>query len=194
MPVTILLAFFASCPSDPGCAPLIAGVIKQARADHDVERVLFAAGHEHILQTIEATAPDIVVALHSVQTARADDIMRLVAALRADATVEIAALCHSRHQEESEVADAMKVILDREDNALYCSRARTLCLRGIATKIRYVDDNGLYACRHTALARLRANAKRDAARCLEELRLPAAGMKVRAVEARGRTAHRAHHH
>ena len=194
MSLTILLASFTSRPFDPDCRPLIAGVVKRARSVDDVERVIFAAGRDDILEAIEALAPDFVVALPHARAVRAEDVIRLIEALRADASVEIAALCHALDKDEDEVADAMKVVLDRHDNALFYSRARTLCLRGIATKIRYLDDHGLYACRRSTLARLHQDDARpsDAVSCLETLSLPALGMKMRVVEARAWAGRRPH--
>lgn len=114
-------------------------------------------------------------------------ITRMVDALRADSTLEMATLRTPIRSEEDYVnPHVVKVVVDADDNALYFSRApipfhRDLPPKGGSHAFKHL---GLYAYRREFLLRLASlpQTALERAESLEQLRVLEHGHRIRAVE------------
>ncbi|OFW14543.1 MAG: 3-deoxy-manno-octulosonate cytidylyltransferase [Acidobacteria bacterium RIFCSPLOWO2_02_FULL_67_21] len=112
-----------------------------------------------------------------------DMIAEVVAALAGDPAVEMSTVCR-RIAEPSEYTDpnVVKVVADRDGNALYFSRAPIPFERGGAAAPAY-KHIGLYAYRRPFLLRLAAlpQSPLEQAEALEQLRVLEHGFRIRTV-------------
>lgn len=139
-----------------------------------------------VMQTVDA---DIYINLQGDEPlVRPGDIALLADGMRADSSVQVGTLCHAIDAQEARNPNTVKVVLAGNGDALYFSRAAIPFARDDAPA-QYLKHVGVYAYRREVLAaysQLPA-AMLEQAEKLEQLRLLAAGLRIRAfkVEASG---------
>ncbi|MEF8699653.1 MAG: 3-deoxy-manno-octulosonate cytidylyltransferase [Candidatus Accumulibacter sp. UW27] len=120
---------------------------------------------------------------------RPADIATLAAGMWADRSVQVGTLCHPISPAEAASPDTVKVVLASNGDALYFSRAPIPFARDAGDVARYLKHVGVYAYRREVLAAYAGlpQAMLEQAEKLEQLRLLAAGLRIRAfaVEACG---------
>ncbi|MFT8274138.1 3-deoxy-manno-octulosonate cytidylyltransferase [Kerstersia gyiorum] len=117
---------------------------------------------------------------------RPGDIEILADGMRADPAIAVATLCHPISVQDAEDPNQVKVVLADNGDALYFSRARIPYVRDADTDtaVTYLKHIGIYAYRHDVLrdyARL-PRPVMERAEQLEQLRLLAAGLRIRALQ------------
>lgn len=120
---------------------------------------------------------------------RPADIEILAEGMRAEPGIAVATLCHPISAEDADDPNQVKVVLADNGDALYFSRARIPYVRDAGAEVTYLKHIGIYAYRRSVLNDY-ASLPRPAmerAEQLEQLRLLAAGLRIRAwqVEAVG---------
>ena len=134
-----------------------------------------------VMQTVDA---DIYINLQGDEPlVRPGDIALLAEGMRADSSVQVGTLCHPIDAQEARNANTVKVVLAANGDALYFSRAAIPFARDDAPA-RYLKHVGVYAYRREVLAaysQLPA-AMLEQAEKLEQLRLLAAGLRIRAFK------------
>lgn len=139
-----------------------------------------------VMQTIDA---DIYINLQGDEPlVRPGDIALLADGMLLDSSVQVGTLCHAIDAAEARNPNTVKVVLAANGDALYFSRAAIPFARDDAPA-SYLKHVGVYAYRREVLAaysQLPA-AMLEQAEKLEQLRLLAAGLRIRAfkVEASG---------
>ena len=115
---------------------------------------------------------------------RSDDIAKLASAMWADPAVQVGTLCHTIPAAEATNPNTVKVVLATNGDALYFSRAPIPYARGGGDVARYLKHVGIYAYRREVLAAYARLPQPmiEQAEKLEQLRLLAAGMRIRAFE------------
>lgn len=132
-----------------------------------------------VMQTVEA---DIYINLQGDEPlVRPGDIALLAEGMRADSSVQVGTLCHPIDAQEARNPNTVKVVLAANGDALYFSRAAIPFARDDAPA-RYLKHVGVYAYRREVLAAYSAlpAAMLEQAEKLEQLRLLAAGLRIRA--------------
>lgn len=114
---------------------------------------------------------------------RPGDITKLATGMFADPVLQAGTLCHSISAEESLNPNMVKVVLAANGDALYFSRSPIPYARNVY-KARYLKHVGIYAYRREVLARYAdlPQPMIEQAECLEQLRLLAAGLRIRVFE------------
>lgn len=114
---------------------------------------------------------------------RPGDVEKLVNGMQADPSVAVGTLYHRIMAEEAKNPDAVKIVLGDNDDALYFSRAPIPYPREF-TEAVYFKHVGVYAYRRAVLAGYAALPQPmiERAEKLEQLRLLAAGLRIRAFE------------
>jgi 3-deoxy-manno-octulosonate cytidylyltransferase (CMP-KDO synthetase) len=193
--------------------PLIQHVYERSSAARSLERVLVATDDPRILEAVQRfggeallTSPD-----HPSGTDRLAEVARkmearifvnvqgdeplvdprdidaLVEALRREPAVEMATLKGPiRNREEMENPNVVKVVCDREGNALYFSRS-PIPYRGDGEVRGAYRHQGLYAYRRQLLLEIAATAPGALERMenLEQLRVLETGRGIRVLDALG---------
>ncbi|OBV36538.1 3-deoxy-manno-octulosonate cytidylyltransferase (CMP-KDO synthetase) [Janthinobacterium psychrotolerans] len=134
-----------------------------------------------VMQTVEA---DIYINLQGDEPlVRPGDIALLAEGMRADSAVQVGTLCHAIDAKEARNPNTVKVVLAANGDALYFSRAAIPFARDEAPA-QYLKHVGVYAYRRDVLAAYSAlpAAMLEQAEKLEQLRLLAAGLRIRAFQ------------
>ena len=134
-----------------------------------------------VMQTVDA---DIYINLQGDEPlVRPGDIALLAEGMRADSSVQVGTLCHDIDAQEARNPNTVKVVLAANGDALYFSRAAIPFARDDAPA-RYLKHVGVYAYRREVLAAYSAlpAAMLEQAEKLEQLRLLAAGLRIRAFK------------
>ena len=134
-----------------------------------------------VMQTVDA---DIYINLQGDEPlVRPADIALLADGMRADSAVQVGTLCHAIDAQEARNPNTVKVVLAANGDALYFSRAAIPFARDDAPA-RYLKHVGVYAYRREVLAAYSAlpAAMLEQAEKLEQLRLLAAGLRIRAFK------------
>lgn len=134
-----------------------------------------------VMQTVDA---DIYINLQGDEPlVRPGDIALLAEGMRADSSVQVGTLCHAIDAQEARNPNTVKVVLAANGDALYFSRAAIPFARDDAPA-RYLKHVGVYAYRREVLAAYSAlpAAMLEQAEKLEQLRLLAAGLRIRAFQ------------
>ena len=134
-----------------------------------------------VMQTVDA---DIYINLQGDEPlVRPADIALLADGMRADSAVQVGTLCHAIDAQEARNPNTVKVVLAANGDALYFSRAAIPFARDDAPA-SYLKHVGVYAYRREVLAAYSAlpAAMLEQAEKLEQLRLLAAGLRIRAFQ------------
>lgn len=115
---------------------------------------------------------------------RPGDIAKLAAGMVADPTVQVGTLCHPIPASESTNPNTVKLVAATNGDALYFSRAPIPYPRDGDDTARYMKHVGVYAYRREVLAAYAALPQPmiELTEKLEQLRLLAAGIRIRAYE------------
>ena len=187
--------------------PMVQHVYERACQVPGVQAVLVATDDERVAQAVQAfggrcvmTSPDhpsgtdrlaevmaqvpadIYVNLQGDEPlVRPSDVQRLVDGMLADASVAVGTLCHSIDAQEALNPNTVKVVLADNGDALYFSRAPIPYPRD-AQEASYLKHVGVYAYRRDVLERYAGlpQPMAEKAEKLEQLRLIAAGLRLRA--------------
>lgn len=114
---------------------------------------------------------------------RPEDVQKLVDGMLADSEVAVGTLCHVLDAQEAHNPNAVKVVQADNGDALYFSRSPIPYPRD-AQEATYLKHVGVYAYRREVLARYATlpQPMTERAEKLEQLRLLAAGLRIRAYE------------
>lgn len=114
---------------------------------------------------------------------RPDDIAMLAEGMWADSSLQVGTLCHPISAKEANTPNTVKVVLATNGDALYFSRAPIPYPRDNSVA-RYLKHVGVYAYRRAVLTRYASLPQPmiEQAEKLEQLRLLAAGIPIRAFE------------
>jgi 3-deoxy-D-manno-octulosonate 8-phosphate phosphatase (KDO 8-P phosphatase) len=115
---------------------------------------------------------------------RPGDIAKLAAGMAADPTVQVGTLCHPIPARESTNPNTVKLVAANNGDALYFSRAPIPYPRDGDGTARYMKHVGVYAYRREVLAAYSKLPQPmiELTEKLEQLRLLAAGIRIRAFE------------
>lgn len=189
--------------------PMVQHVYERALQVPDVHAVLVATDDERVAHAVRAfggrcvmTSPDhpsgtdrlaevmmqveaeIYINLQGDEPmVRPSDIARLAAGMWADHSVQVGTLCHPIPPAEANNPNTVKVVLAANGDALYFSRSPIPYPRD-AEVARYLKHVGVYAYRRAVLAAYAGLPQPmiEHAEKLEQLRLLAAGLRIRAFE------------
>ncbi|MFT4241154.1 MAG: 3-deoxy-manno-octulosonate cytidylyltransferase [Acidovorax sp.] len=140
------------------------------------------SGTDRLAEVMAQEPADIYVNLQGDEPlVRPLDVQRLVDGMLADASVAVGTLCHPIDAQEAQNPNTVKVVLADSGDALYFSRSPIPYPReaGEATYLKHV---GVYAYRREVLQRYSSLSQPmiEQAEKLEQLRLMAAGLRIRA--------------
>lgn len=189
--------------------PMVQHVYERACEVAGVQTVVVATDDDRVLQAVQAfggrcvmTSPshpsgtdrlaevmalvdaDIYVNLQGDEPmVRPADIHLLVQGMSNDSSVSVGTLCHPMDAREALDPNAVKVVLAESGDALYFSRSPIPYPRE-AEEARYLKHVGVYAYRKEVLQRYASlpQPMSEKAEKLEQLRLLAAGLRIRAFE------------
>ena len=142
------------------------------------------SGTDRLAEVMQTDDADIYINLQGDEPlVRPGDIALLAEGMRADSSVQVGTLCHPIDAQEARNANTVKVVLAANGDALYFSRAAIPFARDDAPA-RYLKHVGVYAYRREVLAAYSAlpAAMLEQAEKLEQLRLLAAGLRIRAFK------------
>lgn len=147
------------------------------------------SGTDRLAEVMQTVNADIYINLQGDEPmVRPGDIALLAEGMRMDSAVQVGTLCHAIGAEEARNPNTVKVVLAANGDALYFSRAAIPFGRD-EEQASYLKHVGVYAYRREVLAAYSAlpAAMLEQAEKLEQLRLLAAGLRIRAfkVEASG---------
>lgn len=140
------------------------------------------SGTDRLTEVMAQVSADIYVNLQGDEPlVRPGDVQRLVEGMRADAGVAVGTLCHAVDAAEALNPNTVKVVLADNGDALYFSRAPIPYPRD-AQEASYLKHVGVYAYRREVLQRYAGlpQPMMEKAEKLEQLRLMAAGLRIRA--------------
>lgn len=140
------------------------------------------SGTDRLAEVMAQIPADIYVNLQGDEPlVRPGDVQRLVDGMLADASVAVGTLCHSIDGQEALNPNTVKVVLADNGDALYFSRSPIPYPRD-AQEATYLKHVGVYAYRREVLERYSdlPQPMTEKAEKLEQLRLMAAGLKIRA--------------
>ncbi|WP_427306745.1 3-deoxy-manno-octulosonate cytidylyltransferase [Cupriavidus sp. H39] len=142
------------------------------------------SGTDRLAEVMTHVPADIYINLQGDEPlVRPADIAKLAAGMCDDASVQVGTLCHSIDGDEALNPNTVKVVLASNGDALYFSRSPIPYPRDahVATYLKHV---GVYAYRREVLAAYAELPQPmvEHAEKLEQLRLLAAGMRIRAFE------------
>lgn len=162
--------------------------VAQAVADFGGRFVMTSPEHpsgtDRLAEVMSQIEADVYINLQGDEPlVRPADIARLAAGMFADSTVQVGTLCHPIDANEALNPNTVKVVLASNGNALYFSRSPVPYPRE-ADEARYLKHVGVYAYRREVLAAYSSlpQSMMEQAEKLEQLRLLAAGMRIRAYE------------
>ncbi len=142
------------------------------------------SGTDRLTEVITLTEADMYINLQCDEPlVRPEDITRLAEGMWADSSVQVGTLCHPLPSKEATNPNTVKVVLAANGDALYFSRAPIPYPRNNTT-IQYLKHVGIYAYRREILETY-ANLPQpmiEQAEKLEQLRLLAAGFRIRVLE------------
>ena len=142
------------------------------------------SGTDRLAEVMRTVDADIYINLQGDEPlVRPDDIALLAEGMRADSAVQVGTLCHAIDAQEARNPNTVKVVLAANGDALYFSRAAIPFARDDAPA-SYLKHVGVYAYRREVLAAYSAlpAAMLEQAEKLEQLRLLAAGLRIRAFK------------
>ncbi|SPA42562.1 3-deoxy-manno-octulosonate cytidylyltransferase [Cupriavidus taiwanensis] len=140
------------------------------------------SGTDRLAEVIENVDADIYINLQGDEPlVRPEDIAKLAAGMCDDASVQVGTLCHHIAADEATNPNTVKVVLAANGDALYFSRSPIPFPRD-AESASYLKHVGVYAYRREVLATYAGLPQPmvEHAEKLEQLRLLAAGMRIRA--------------
>jgi 3-deoxy-manno-octulosonate cytidylyltransferase (CMP-KDO synthetase) len=142
------------------------------------------SGTDRLTEVISHIEADIYINLQGDEPlVRPSDISKLAEGMFADAAVQVGTLCHSIEVEEDVNPNSVKVVLANNGNAMYFSRSPIPYPRE-GDKAQYLKHVGVYAYRRDVLASYLTLPRPmvEHAEQLEQLRLLASGIRIRAYE------------
>lgn len=142
------------------------------------------SGTDRLAEVMRTVDADIYINLQGDEPlVRPADIALLAEGMRADSAVQVGTLCHAIDAQEARNPNTVKVVLAANGDALYFSRAAIPFARDDAPA-SYLKHVGVYAYRREVLAAYSAlpAAMLEQAEKLEQLRLLAAGLRIRAFK------------
>ncbi|MFJ4292390.1 3-deoxy-manno-octulosonate cytidylyltransferase [Cupriavidus sp. NPDC089707] len=142
------------------------------------------SGTDRLAEVMAHVPADIYINLQGDEPlVRPEDIAKLAAGMCKDASVQVGTLCHHIDGDEALNPNTVKVVLASNGDALYFSRSPIPYPRD-AEAATYLKHVGVYAYRREVLAAYAALPQPmvEQAEKLEQLRLLAAGMRIRAFE------------
>ncbi|WP_434034081.1 3-deoxy-manno-octulosonate cytidylyltransferase [Cupriavidus sp. a3] len=142
------------------------------------------SGTDRLAEVMAQVPADIYINLQGDEPlVRPGDIAKLAAGMRDDASVQVGTLCHGIDADEALNPNTVKVVLASNGDALYFSRSPVPYPRD-AEAATYLKHVGVYAYRREVLAAYAELPQPmvEQAEKLEQLRLLAAGMRIRAFE------------
>ena len=140
------------------------------------------SGTDRLAEVMEQVRADIYVNLQGDEPlVRPEDVHRLVEGMVADVSVAVGTLCHSIEAAEALNPNIVKVVLADNGDALYFSRSPVPYPRD-EEEAHYLKHVGVYAYRREVLERYATlpQSMAEKAEKLEQLRLMAAGLRIRA--------------
>ena len=142
------------------------------------------SGTDRLCEVMKQIEADVYINLQGDEPlVRPADIVQLAQGMFADSAVQVGTLCHPIDATESVNPNTVKVVLASNGDALYFSRSPIPYPRE-ADETRYLKHVGVYAYRCEVLADYSSLSQpmMEKAEKLEQLRLLAAGMRIRAYE------------
>jgi 3-deoxy-D-manno-octulosonate 8-phosphate phosphatase (KDO 8-P phosphatase) len=142
-----------------------------------------SSGTDRLVEVMAQVDADLYINLQGDEPlVRPEDIATLAAGMLADPSVQVGTLCHAIPAEEATNSNTVKVVLATNGDALYFSRAPIPYSRDGGDVARYLKHVGVYAYRREVLAAYASlpQAMLEHAEKLEQLRLLAAGFRIRA--------------
>ncbi len=142
-------------------------------------------GTDRLAEVMSQVDADIYINLQGDEPlVRPQDIAKLAAGMLADRTVQVGTLCHPIDATEATNPNTVKVVLATNGDALYFSHAPIPYARDGGNTARYFKHVGVYAYRRDVLAAYAQLPQPmiELAEKLEQLRLLAAGMRIRAYQ------------
>ncbi|WP_332813505.1 3-deoxy-manno-octulosonate cytidylyltransferase [Ramlibacter sp.] len=144
------------------------------------------SGTDRLVEVMRHVDADVYINLQGDEPlVRPADIETLVDGLAADPSLQVGTLCHPIGRAEAGNPNSVKVVLADSGDALYFSRAAIPFVRDDGEQWRsYLKHVGIYAYRREVLASFAALAPSalEQAEKLEQLRLLAAGIRIRVFE------------
>ena len=143
------------------------------------------SGTDRLAEVMTHVEADVYINLQGDEPlVRPADIAKLAAGMWADPTVQVGTLCHPIAADEATNPNTVKVVLATNGDALYFSRSPIPYPRDGGNVARYLKHVGVYAFRRDVLATYASLPQPmiELAEKLEQLRLLAAGMRIRAFE------------
>lgn len=142
------------------------------------------SGTDRLAEVMRQVPADIYVNLQGDEPlVRPEDVQKLVNGMRSDAAVAVGTLCHPVDAQEALNPNTVKVVLADNGDALYFSRSPIPYGRE-PEEAAYLKHVGVYAYRREVLQSYPTLPQPMAERAekLEQLRLLAAGLRIRAYE------------
>ena len=162
--------------------------VAQAVSNFDGRCVMTSADHpsgtDRLAEVMAQVPADIYVNLQGDEPlVRPEDVQLLVAGMLADSSVSVGTLCHSIEATEALNPNTVKVVLADNGDALYFSRSPIPYARD-EQEATYLKHVGVYAYRREVLERYATlpQPMTEKAEKLEQLRLMAAGLRIRAYQ------------
>ena len=143
------------------------------------------SGTDRLAEVMREVDADVYINLQGDEPmVRPDDIAKLAEGMWADHSVQVGTLCHSILPDEAINPNTVKVVLAANGDALYFSRALIPYPRDADGMACYLKHVGVYAYRREVLAAYAdlPKAMIEQTEKLEQLRLLAAGIRIRAFE------------
>lgn len=144
------------------------------------------SGTDRLVEVMAQVSADIYINLQGDEPlVRPQDIALLVEGLAADTSVQVGTLCHQISKDEAANSNTVKVVLAFGGYALYFSRAAIPFARDDkGPETRYLKHVGVYAYRKEVLSSYSGLTQPmvEHAEKLEQLRLVAAGVRIRVFE------------
>lgn len=140
------------------------------------------SGTDRLAEVMTQIEADIYINLQGDEPlVRPEDIATLAEGMLADPSVQVGTLCHAIDADEARNPNAVKVVLAADGSALYFSRSPIPYPRD-EEEARYLKHVGVYAYRREVLQAYAGlpQPMMEHAEKLEQLRLLAAGLKIRA--------------
>jgi len=141
------------------------------------------SGTDRLCEVMESLEADLYVSLQGDEPlVRSGDIDMLIQGMLADPSVHVGTLCHAIDAGVALDPNTVKVVLAENGDALYFSRAPIPYPRDERDSAHYLKHIGVYAYRREVLSRYATlpQPMMEHAEKLEQLRLLAAGMRIRA--------------
>ena len=142
------------------------------------------SGTDRLAEVMQSVEAEIYINVQGDEPmVRPGDIAMLARGMWADSAVQVGTLCHPIGADEADNPNTVKAVLAGNGDALYFSRAKIPFARDDAPA-RYLKHVGVYGYRREVLAAYSSlpPAMLEQAEKLEQLRLLAAGLRIRAFE------------